>query len=178
MNWGLNHRTLEEARSTDVDEIAWRKGHKYQTLVHQIDTHCRIGDDFTEETLQGSSMSLVKGEAELECVCSDMWRAYLNVIAARASQAVHILDSFHIVAYLNKAIDQVRAAEVRQMRKDGYDPLLTSIRWLLLKKPENPTDKQEVKLKELVQYNLKLVRSCLIKEDFRLILSDTDERRI
>lgn len=172
VNWGLKHRTLEGVRSIGVDEIAWRKGHKYQTLVYQIDTHCKrllwIGDDRTEETLHGFFNEFGKGRsARLEYVCSDMWRAYLNVIAARASQAIHILDRFHIVAHLNKAIDKVRAEEARQMREDGYDPLLTNTRWLLLKNPENLTDKQEVKLKELVQYNLRSVRSYLLKEDFQ-----------
>ena len=52
--------------------------------------------------------------------CSDMWKAYLNVIAERAGQAIHILYRFHIVAHLNKAIDQVRAQEARKMKEDGY----------------------------------------------------------
>ena len=45
--------------------------------------------------------------------------------------------------------------------------MLTNTRWLLLKNPENLTEKQEIKLKELVQYNLKSVRSYLLKEDFQ-----------
>lgn len=53
------------------------------------------------------------------------------------------------------------------MREDGYDPLLTNTRWLLLKNPENLTEKQEIKLKELLQYNLKSVRSYLLKEEFQ-----------
>lgn len=81
--------------------------------------------------------------AKLEFVCSDMWRAYLNVIAERAGQAIHILDRFHIVAHLRKEIDQVRAAEVKQMKDDGYEPMLTNTRWLLLKKPVNLTEKKE-----------------------------------
>ena len=172
VDWGLKHRSLEGVKSIGVDEIAWRKGHKYQTLVYQIDTHCKrllwIGDERTEDTLYGFfNMFGKKRSAQLEYVCSDMWKAYLNVIAERASQAIHILDRFHIVAHLNKAIDQVRAAEARQMKEDGYDPLLTNTRWLLLKNPENLTEKQEIKLKELVQYNLKSVRSYLLKEDFQ-----------
>ena len=172
VDWGLKHRHLEGVRSIGVDEIAWRKGHKYQTLVYQIDMHCKrllwIGDERTEDTLHGFfDMFGKRRSAQLEYVCSDMWKAYLNVIAERASQAIHILDRFHIVAHLNKAIDQVRAAEARQMKEDGYDPLLTNTRWLLLKNPENLTEKQEIKLKELVQYNLKSVRSYLLKEDFQ-----------
>ncbi len=42
---------------------------------------------------------------------------------------------------MNKAIDQVRAAEVKQLRQDGYEPILKWCRWLLLKRRENLTDK-------------------------------------
>jgi transposase len=57
VNWGLKHRNLEQIRSIGVDEIAWRKGHKYQTLVYQIDSHRKrllwVGDERTEKTLHG-----------------------------------------------------------------------------------------------------------------------------
>jgi len=89
------------------------------------------------------------------------------VIAERAGQAIHILDRFHIVAHLNKAIDQVRAQEARKMKEDGYEPVLTNSRWCLLKKPENLTEKQETKLNDLLQLNLKTIRSYLLKEDFQ-----------
>lgn len=91
----------------------------------------------------------------------------MNVIAERARQAIHILDRFHIVSHLNKAIDQVRAGEARKMKEDGYDPVLTNTRWLLLKNPVNLTEQQELKLRDLLQYNLKTVRSYLLKEDFQ-----------
>jgi len=57
----------------------------------------------------------------------------LKVIKNRISQAVHILDRYHIVANLNKALDKVRATEHKQMKADDYDPILTKTRWLLLK---------------------------------------------
>ncbi|MFK8081679.1 MAG: transposase [Granulosicoccus sp.] len=57
------------------------------------------------------------------------------------------------------------AEATRKMRSDGYEPLLTNTRWLLLKRPENLTDKQETKLSDLLQYNLKSVRDYLLKED-------------
>ena len=54
-----------------------------------------------------------------------MWKPYLKVIKERIGQAVHVLDRFHIVARLNKALDEVRAEEHRRMKRDGYEPLLT-----------------------------------------------------
>jgi len=105
--------------------------------------------------------------AQLQFVCSDMWQAYLKVIAKKASQAIHVLDRFHIMQTMNKALDKIRAAEVRQLKEDGYEPILKGARWLLLKRPENQTVKQAAKLKEILQYNLKSVRGHLMKEDFQ-----------
>jgi transposase len=55
-----------------------------------------------------------------------MWQPYLDVIRQKCSQALHILDRFHIVAKMNKALDDVRAAESRQMAQDGHPPLSKS----------------------------------------------------
>ena len=68
---------------------------------------------------------------------------------------------------MSKAIDKVRAAEARQLKEDGYEPILKGSRWLLLKRPENLTEKQSVKLGELLKYNLRSIRSHLMKEDFQ-----------
>jgi len=172
VSWGLSHRNLEEIESIGVDEVQWQRGHKYQTLVYQIDADCRrllwIGPDRTAKTLLRFFRFLGKERsATLQFVCSDMWQAYLKVIAKKVPQAIHVLDRFHVMQKLSKAIDTVRAAEVKQLLADGYEPLLTGARWLLLKRPENLTEKQSVKLSELLQYNLKSVRSHLMKEDFQ-----------
>ena len=66
-----------------------------------------------------------------------------------------------------EAIGEVRAAEVKQLERDGYEPALKHSRWCLLKREENLTDKQAVKLSELLQYNLQSVRSHLMREDFQ-----------
>ena len=77
------------------------------------------------------------------------------------------------MATINKAIDKVRAEEARKMKADGYDPVLKKTRWLLLKRPENLTDKQDMKLSELLQYNLRSVRSYLLKEEFQQLWTYT-----
>jgi transposase len=103
----------------------------------------------------------------LKFICSDMWKAYLKVIASRAGHAVHVLDRFHIMQTLNKKVDKVRAEETRQLKADGYEPILKHSRWCLLKRRENHTDKQRVKLRELMKYNLKTMRAYILKEDFQ-----------
>ena len=100
--------------------------------------------------------------AKIEFVCSDMWKPYLKVIREKCGQALHVLDRFHIVKKLQEAVDDVRAAEAKQMALDGYEPILKKTRWCLLKRPENLTPKQKVKLRDLLRYNLQSVRAYLL----------------
>jgi len=98
-----------------------------------------------------------------------MWKPYLKVIAKKANHAIHILDRFHIVANLNKALDEIRAGEARQLTRQGYEPMLKHSRWCFLKREENLTNKQQVKLDDLMQYDLKSVRGYLLKQSFQLL---------
>jgi transposase len=68
---------------------------------------------------------------------------------------------------MNKALDEVRAAESRQMAQDGHQPLLKKSRWCVLKRKENLTSQQKFRLRELLRYNLQTVRAYLLKEDFQ-----------
>ncbi len=172
VNWGLKNRLLSGIKAIGIDEILWHRGHKYLTLVYQIDSELIrllwIGKERTENTLRLFFGFLGKERSmALKFVCTDMWQPYLNVIQEKAKQVLLILDRFHIVSALNKAIDKVRAEEHRQMQKDGHEPILKNSRWCLLKREENLSEKQEVKLKELLTYNLKSVRAYLLKEDFQ-----------
>ena len=172
VSWGLKHRDLDHIESIGVDEVQWHKGHHYQTVVYQIDEDQKrllwVGPERTAKTLLRFFRFLGKERtAKLQFICSDMWQGYIKVIQKKAAHAVHILDRFHVMQRIGKAINDVRAAEVKQLKADGYEPILKGARWLLLKRPENLTDKQAVKLDELLQYNLKSIRSHLMKEDFQ-----------
>ena len=172
VSWGLAHRDLEGVASIGVDEVQWQRGHKYLTLVYQIDEGTKrliwIGKDRTTKTfLRFFRMFGKQRSGELQFVCSDMWKPYLKVIAKKAGDAIHILDRFHIMQKMNKAIDEVRAAEVKRLKADGYEPILKHSRWCLLKRRENLTLKDTLKLSELLQYNLQSVRAHLLREDFQ-----------
>lgn len=171
--WGLAHRNLDNITAIGVDEICWKKvGDKFLTLVYQIDHGCKrllwVGKDRTQKTFREFFQEFgPQRSAALRFVCTDMWKPYLNVVAEMASQAINILDRFHIMSHMNKAIDKVRATEIKTLKAKGKKPVLTGSRWCLLKRPENCTDKQTVKLKELLAINLKSVRAYLLKEDFQ-----------
>ena len=82
--WGLEHRVLAPIRAIGVDEIQYARGHKYLTLVYQIDQDLTrllwVGRERTIESFQGFFTML--GEtlaAQIQFVCSDMWQPYLHV---------------------------------------------------------------------------------------------------
>jgi len=174
VEYGLKYRDLSGITAIGVDEVQYRKGHKYLTVVYQIDKDCRrllwIGPDRTAQTLRGFFKFLGKKRTlKIKFICSDMWKPYLKVIRARAGHAVHILDRYHLVARINKALDKIRAGEARRLSQEGYEPVLTHSRWCFLKNPENLTDQQRLKLDEVMQYDLKSVRGYLLKESFQLL---------
>jgi transposase len=170
--WGLVHREMQDIEAIGVDEVQWQRGPKFLTLVYQIDEGRKrllyVARGRTEDSLRAFFRILsAPTKAGLKYVCSDMCRAYLNVIQEQVGHAVHVLDRFHLMKKMNEAIDKVRRAEVKQLRQDGYEPVLTHSRWCLLKREENLTERQAVKLSELMQYNLKAVKSRVMREDFQ-----------
>jgi transposase len=163
---------LGQIDAIGVDEIQYAKGHKYLTLVYQIDPGLTrllwVGRERTIESFQGF-FKVIGAElaSKIVFVCSDMWEPYLKVIREKCSEALHILDRFHIVAKMNKAVDEVRAGESRRMVREGFLPVLKKSRWLLLKREENLKTEQRFRLRDLLRYNLKTVRAYLLKEAFQ-----------
>lgn len=170
--WGIWHQDLDRIEALGVDEIQWQRGHRYLTLVYQIEDGLKrllwVAEERTEESLRGFFRILTEeARQSIRFVCSDMWQAYQKVVAEQLPQAVHVLDRFHIMKKMNEAIDEVRRGEAARLERDGYEPVLKHSRWCLLKRRENLTEKQMVKLAELLKYNLQSVRSHLLREDFQ-----------
>jgi transposase len=172
VDYGLVHRSLDGVTQIGVDEIAVFAGQKYLTMVYQLDAGARrllwCGPERRLKTLlRFFRMFGKERSAKLKYVCSDMWGPYLKVIAKKAPQALNILDRFHIMKKFGEAIDEIRRGEVVKFKAEGQKNLLHNGRWALLKRPENLTEKQTVRLAELVKLNLATVRAYLLKEDFQ-----------
>ena len=176
VDWGRARMDLSGISALGVDEIYWKKG-KFLTLVYQINEGVKrllfVIEDRKEKSLRQFFVWLGEERSALiEFICSDMWKPYLNVIAKYAPNALNILDRYHIASKMNKALDEVRAKETRalaaRVRADGTKVILTHSRWCLLKRPENLTDGQAIKLKDLLSYNLRTIRAYLLKEEFQL----------
>src|SRR4051812_7805537 len=132
------------------------------TLVYDIGSGPKRLLAVAEHRTEASPRSCLDGLGRefctrVEFVCSDMWQPYLNVIRQRMGGAIHVLDRFHIMKQFGKALDEIRAEEAKRLKRDGYEPVLKKSRWCLLKRPENLTDMQTVKLSELLKYNLRTV---------------------
>ena len=133
VTFGLEHRVLGQIDAIGVDEIQYAKGHKYLTLVYQIDLDVTrllwVGRERTIESFRGFFTAIGDELAsKIVFVCSDMWEPYLKVIREKCSEALHILDRFHIVAKMNKALDEIRAGESRRIASEGGVPVLKKSR--------------------------------------------------
>lgn len=172
VDYGLAHRNLESVTEIGVDEISVFKGHKYLTLVYQINAGSRrllwCGPERRVKTLLRFFREFGKERSErLKFVCSDMWAPYLKVIAKKAPNALNILDRFHIMRKFNEAIDEIRREEAKQFKIDNQENILKRGRWLLLKRPENLSEKQTVRMAELLKINLASIKGYLLREDFQ-----------
>jgi len=163
--------------SIGVDEIHWGRGKRadnFLTVIYQIDQRCRrllwVGRRRSQATLRRGLRALgpevVQG---LRFVCSDMWKPYLQVIAAQAGQALHVLDRFHITGHLNQAVDAVRRAESTRLRAKSQSAAqrLKHMRWSLLRRGTRVRGRARQKLDALLASKLATARAWDLKETFR-----------
>jgi transposase len=177
VEWGLAKRELHGVEALGVDEIHWGRGLRadnFLTVIYQIDASCRrllwVGKRRSKATLRRGLKALgpevVQG---LRFVCSDMWKPYLQVIAAQAGQALHVLDRFHITMHLNQAVDQVRRRESSRLRVAGKvraQEQLKHMRWPLLRRGSRLRGRARQKLQALLASKLATARAWELKETF------------
>ncbi|HAM52757.1 MAG TPA: ISL3 family transposase [Nitrospiraceae bacterium] len=172
VQYGLKHRNLDQIEQIGVDELQVFRGQKFLTMVYQIDKGCRrllwSGPERKAKTLLKFFREFgPERSGLLKYVCSDMWAPYLKVIKKKARNALNILDRFHIMKKFNEAIDEVRREEVRELKETGQEAILINGRWILLKRTAHLTERQVVRLKELLKTNLTSIKAYLMREDFQ-----------
>jgi transposase len=172
VEYGLTNRILDGVTEIGVDEIQVFTGHKYLTMVYQLNTGCRrllwCGMERKAKTLLSFFHEFGKERSQkLKYVCSDMWAPYLKVISKKAPNALNILDRFHIMRKFNEAIDLIRRGEVKLFKAENQENVLLKGRWLLLKNKENLNVKQTIRLKVLLKLNIASIKGYLLREDFQ-----------
>ncbi len=174
VTYGLANRSLVDVNAIGIDEIAWKKGHNYITVIYQLDQGSRrllgVVEKRTKKSLDSFFREMNKAKKgfskNLKVVCTDMWKPFINSIKEKAKNAINVIDHFHVKQKMNKALDKVRASEVKRLKKEKKDPVLAKSRWCFLKRRGNLTRKQGVKLRELLKMNLTTVKAYLLIEQF------------
>ncbi len=162
-----------------VDEISWRKHHKYLTLVVDHDRgrviwgaagrDAKTLDQFFDE------LGCQRGSL-IEAVSLDLGPAYLKSVQAEghAPQAIICADPFHLVKLVGDALDEVRRDLWQQLRRlpdDRYAKSFKGSRWALLKNPEDLTDSQAAQLATIKRSRGGIWRAYEMKEQFRAIIA-------
>jgi transposase len=165
---GLARRELDEIKNVGIDEKSFLKGHRYASLMADIDGE-RILDVVEGRTLDAANSLWRKLPEEIrsgvDAVAMDMWDAFITSTKTHAPQADIVHDKFHISKYLNEAVDKVRRAEHKAFMK-ADDETLKGAKYLFLKNPENMSDTEKERFKALSIDKLKAGRAWSIKEMF------------
>ena len=170
---------LDDLVRVGVDEISWKRGHKYLTLVIDHDTGRVIwgAKDRTAVALEAFFDELGEdATAKLEAISLDFGAPYAKAVRAKAPQAAICLDPFHAVALATKALDETRREQWREMRRIDPDAaaVFKGSRWVLLRNPENLTDDQSAQLRRLRRSGGAIWRAYQLKEALRAIYAAHD----
>jgi transposase len=170
VEYGLLHRETTSVIAIGVDEISRRKGHKYMTMVYDLNRMRLIwtGPGRDKDALKAFFKEWGEERCKaIKAVCCDMWQPYIDVMEEMLPEAVMVFDKFHIVRHLGDAVDKVRREEARKLKGEGREEILSKTRYIFLKNPENLTDDQRLRLSDLEKLNLKINKAYLLKEAFR-----------
>lgn len=169
-----------------VDEISWRRNHKYLTLVSDHDTGkivwgtegknaAALSSFFTDALPEG-------GPERIEAVSMDLGQAYIKAAREHLPSATICFDPFHVVKLATNALDDVRRQAWQAARLLPDKQIAKSYRgarWALLKNPEHLTDKQAATLKELKTRGGTLTRAYQLKEALRAVFAgDLDDQQV
>lgn len=160
-----------------IDEISYKRGHKYLTIVVDHDSGslvwAAVGRD--KETLGKFFDALGEQRAsQIKLVSADAAEWIGTVVAQRCQNATLCLDPFHIVAWATDALDEVRRSTQNEARKAGMtgeSKELKGARYALWKNPDNLTERQAAKLSQIAKVNGMLYRAYLLKEQLRVAFS-------
>ena len=174
---GLQRRRCANAqgfcvvRHVCVDEKSLFKGHHYVTILYNgQDGEVLEVVEHRDEEAARSAFSQLGDYIDLngvQVVTMDMWKAFRSATRCVIPQATVVHDRFHLVKYLNNAVDITRRSENKRLRKTG-DDLLKSTKYLWLKHPDRLSPVQKIKHEQLLQReDLQTTQVWKLKEDFR-----------
>lgn len=167
----LNHIT---PRRIGIDEIAYEKGHKYLTIIRDLDLNgvIWIGLDRKEETLDRFFYDLGDFKKhQIKVAVVDMWDPYIASLNNHCPNIEIVIDKFHLVKMIVDALDKVRKQEFAKAN-DRERIYMKRKRFVILKRHSNLSEKQKEDLDELMKRNELLYSAYLIKEQISDILDE------
>jgi len=168
----LDKKRLDELYEIGLDEVSYRKGHKYLSIVadHRSGDPVWIGEGRSQKTVSGFFEELGEERSEkLQVVSMDMCAPYIAEVSERAPNAKICFDPFHVVKLANEAVHELRRGEARERKGTSEAAVLKGSRWALLKAPENLRPAEQVRLAEVAQLNQRVYRGYLLKEELRAL---------
>ena len=160
--------SLKGLRRIAIDEIAVRKGHRYLTVVLDLESGCVVfvGNGKGADALKPFWKRLRRSRAKVEAVATDMSWAYILAVSENLPEAAIVCDRFHVVKLLNDKLTDLRRELYRTTKDVLQRDVLKGIRWLLLKRPRNlDKDRNEhQRLEEALKLNEPLALAYYLKE--------------
>ena len=161
---------LKHLRRIAIDEIAVAKGHRYLTVVLDLEAGAVVfvGDGKGGDALKPFWKRLRRCRAHIEAVAIDMSAAYREAVATYLPKATVVFDHFHVIKLFNDKLSDLRRSLYHQA-DEARKKVLKGSRWLLLKNPENldPERDEAARLKEALELNRPLAAAYYLKEDLR-----------
>ena len=169
---GLARRVKEPVRVIGVDETSFQKRHEYITVVIDLerDRVLWVGDQRRESSLRSYWDTLSAEElGSVEAIVMDMWDPYIAATrnAVPDGSAKLVFDRYHVMWHLNVAVDEVRKAEQRELRRSDDDEaakLLKGTRFLWLRGKATREARHNRAIEQLRKAGLKVGRAWAIKE--------------
>lgn len=158
---------LRELSCIGVDEIAIKKRHTYMTIIsdHETGRVVYAKEGRSRDSISPFLKRLKRLNVDIRVVTMDMWRPYISEVSHILPSATIVLDKFHIVSNLNKAIDMVRKHEYHTVSKEEQSVVKGS-RYLLLKHRNNLEDNAKTRLSKLFSINKNISTAYQLKESF------------
>jgi len=161
-------------RRLGIDEVAYEKGHKYLTIVRDLDLNgvIWIGLNRRQETLDEFFDQLDDyKKSQIEMIITDMHDPYIASIEENCPNAKIVIDKFHIAKVVNKALDEIRKEEFSNA-SDEERIQMKRKRFVILKRNQNLNDKQREQLEVLMYNNNRLYQAYLLKEQIADVLDE------
>jgi len=180
----VNADRFANVRRIGIDDVSYRKGHKYLVVVYDHDegTLLWVGQERKKTTL-GQFFALLGEQRckKIVLVSADGADWISDMVALNCPNAKLCLDPYHLVTWVNKAVDQLRGRLRHAAQRDqakALAGLYADSRWVMLKDPTGLSPAQQQTLAELAKLNTPLLKAYLLKERLRQILSQGGKERI